>query len=439
MSDRPADPIFISYSRDDADIMSRIAFFLRDHGFKIWVDNEKLVPGTPTWEQSVEEAIKNSFAVIVLVSPDSRNSSWVRREITYAEHLHKRIFPLLLKGPGIISLPLRLITRQYVDFRKDEDEALNDLLAALLFHVEEKKTLQMKRPAAGPATSAVSPTQNSLPWMLPVGILLAVLLCGLVAICIILGAFWVQGRIARSQPPGAPAPAVTVPTNPTSDAASTALLESPTESISPSPTPLVSAAAVPVPDVVQRYLADAQVTYVDTFDDPSGPGWEIPGGTIEGGTMHIIGNDNWDGAWRDRDFREGEGALIDFSFSEGSTFTVHMGYGGYGTDQYRRVGLFFQDDFPMPDIYLGPDFFLEDLSGNLEFQTDTIYEMFIAILPGQELLEVIWDPSNPTDVDEHRKIFSEVPAGSAWSFLIQANQGTQDFDNFREISFSGEE
>jgi hypothetical protein len=72
-----------------------------------------------------------------------------------------------------------------------------------------------------------------------------------------------------------------------------------------------------------------------------------------------------------------------------------MGYGAYGTDQYRRFGLFFEDDFPMADIYIGPQFRWEDLSGNLEFQTDTTYEMFIAILPGQELLEVIWDPAKP--------------------------------------------
>jgi hypothetical protein len=43
---QPANPIFISYSRRDDAIMRKIAFHLRDQGYKVWVDNEKLIPGT---------------------------------------------------------------------------------------------------------------------------------------------------------------------------------------------------------------------------------------------------------------------------------------------------------------------------------------------------------------------------------------------------------
>ena len=37
----------MSYSRRDKDIMWRTTTFLRKQGVNVWVDNEKLIPGTP--------------------------------------------------------------------------------------------------------------------------------------------------------------------------------------------------------------------------------------------------------------------------------------------------------------------------------------------------------------------------------------------------------
>ncbi len=50
--------------------MRRVVEFLRKHGISVWVDNEKLVPGTPIWEEEIEKAIISAGAVVVLLSPD---------------------------------------------------------------------------------------------------------------------------------------------------------------------------------------------------------------------------------------------------------------------------------------------------------------------------------------------------------------------------------
>ena len=39
------DYVFMSYSRRDDAVMRRIVAFLREQGIKVWVDNEKLIPG----------------------------------------------------------------------------------------------------------------------------------------------------------------------------------------------------------------------------------------------------------------------------------------------------------------------------------------------------------------------------------------------------------
>ena len=137
MTDTPSPKhVFMSYSRRDEAVMRRVTGFLRKQGINVWVDNEKLVPGTPIWEAEIEKAIKSTSAVIVILSPDSKNSEWVRREITLADQYHTRIFPVLVRGDEDSSISIRLITRQYVDLRQDEEIGLISLHKALSSYLE---------------------------------------------------------------------------------------------------------------------------------------------------------------------------------------------------------------------------------------------------------------------------------------------------------------
>ncbi len=129
--------VFMSYSRRDDAVMRRIVIFLRSQGIKVWVDNEKLIPGTPIWEEEIEKAIKSAPAIVAVLSPDSKNSEWVRREISLADQYKKRVFPVLVGGDEEASITLRLINRQYVDIRKDEDAGLHYVSATLLRYLEE--------------------------------------------------------------------------------------------------------------------------------------------------------------------------------------------------------------------------------------------------------------------------------------------------------------
>jgi WD40 repeat protein len=135
------DYVLISYSRKDERVMRRIVMFLRNRGVKIWMDNERLVPGTPIWEEEIEKAIKGAGAIVVLLSPDSKISEWVRREISYADQYRKRIFPVLVRGDEDSSITLRLITRQYVDLRQNENAGLNSLSEALQQYLDKLNSL----------------------------------------------------------------------------------------------------------------------------------------------------------------------------------------------------------------------------------------------------------------------------------------------------------
>src|SRR3990172_377152 len=134
----------MSYSRRDEAVMRRIATFLRKQGINVWVDNEKLTPGTSIWEAEIEKAIKSASAVVVILSPDSKNSEWVRREITLADQYRSRIFPVLVRGGEDTSIGIRLITRQFIDIRHNEEIGLVSLVEALSAYHNELEAEEQK-------------------------------------------------------------------------------------------------------------------------------------------------------------------------------------------------------------------------------------------------------------------------------------------------------
>ena len=103
--------------------MQSVVAFLRKQGITVWVDNERLKPGTSAWEAEIERAIPNSYAIVVLLSPDAKDSAWVRREITLADQSNIKIYPALIRGNENNAIFLRLIASQYIDIREDKKEA----------------------------------------------------------------------------------------------------------------------------------------------------------------------------------------------------------------------------------------------------------------------------------------------------------------------------
>lgn len=448
MPDLPADPIFISYSRRDEEIMRKIAFFLRDQGFKVWVDNEKLIPGTPAWEESIEIAIKKAFAVIVILSPDSKNSEWVRREITYSDQFSKRVFPVLIKGTEEVSLPIRLVTRQYIDLRQNEEAGLKALSAAIHFYLDQKHTLEMKRPSAQNASTGTAAStstastaarkKSSTTPMLLAGLLIAVCVIGLGALGLGYGLF--SSFIPLTGPNAVtPSNAAQEPTETEFNTATAAGIDPTTPPVdlpTDSPPP-IDAGDSTTDAVLSQYFTDYQSIIIDTFDNASESSWEVQAGNIENGVMEIVGNENYDGAWFPDEFVEGNAILLDFNFTTQSTFLVYLNFGSYGTDSFRRFGMYVENGTtPITDIY-NPDYLWGGYEGNLATQPGNTYTVLLAILPGGEILNIVWDPADPGNNLVYRNTFNESWAGLPWTLVIQADKGTIDFDNFQVVKFSG--
>jgi hypothetical protein len=89
--------IFISYSRKNLAYVDRLNQDFKKKGFKTWLDLHD-IPFGSKWHKELSDAIQNSFAVVVVMTPEAKQSEWVNNEIHLAYRYHKEIFPFLLSG-----------------------------------------------------------------------------------------------------------------------------------------------------------------------------------------------------------------------------------------------------------------------------------------------------------------------------------------------------
>ncbi len=89
--------IFISYSREDVDFARYLRAQFETEGYRVWMDEQRLHPGSDWWDE-IENNIITCSVFMVVMSPNSAGSKWVKREILCAEDNHRPIFPILLAG-----------------------------------------------------------------------------------------------------------------------------------------------------------------------------------------------------------------------------------------------------------------------------------------------------------------------------------------------------
>ena len=121
--------------------MRRVRDDLRAQGLAVWND-ENLAPGTPSWKNAIEKAIENTGCLVVILSPDAKESEWIEREMDYARACSVPILPVLAGGDERSAIPFELINVQLVDIRTDYATGIQHLLATVRDKVDSTRSLQ---------------------------------------------------------------------------------------------------------------------------------------------------------------------------------------------------------------------------------------------------------------------------------------------------------
>jgi TolB-like protein len=90
----PVPDIFLSYNREDQATARRFAEALQAEGLEVWWD--ATLRSGEAYDQVTEEALKSAKAVVVLWSPRSVVSRWVRAEATLADR-NKTLLPAMIE------------------------------------------------------------------------------------------------------------------------------------------------------------------------------------------------------------------------------------------------------------------------------------------------------------------------------------------------------
>lgn len=137
--------IFISYSRKDIDFARKLAGDLERAGYDVWWDITDL-RGGDDWVRTLPAAIEAAQFFIIVLTPNSVESEWVRKEYTQALGLRKKIIPIMLES---CSVPFALNTINYINFMAGEyPENFEKLLSALGFTGEPPVVAPLEKPAS---------------------------------------------------------------------------------------------------------------------------------------------------------------------------------------------------------------------------------------------------------------------------------------------------
>ncbi|WP_417436293.1 toll/interleukin-1 receptor domain-containing protein [Hoeflea sp.] len=130
--------IFISYAREDIELVSQIVNSIQAIGLSVWFDQDRLKPGHP-WEPKIEGAIDRCNAAIIFVSEFTlQKKSYLEKEIDLLIEKQNKIstnqdvfiLPILI-GSGDIS-GSKLDRLQFFDYRDTERANIGDLLSHTL-------------------------------------------------------------------------------------------------------------------------------------------------------------------------------------------------------------------------------------------------------------------------------------------------------------------
>ena len=131
--------VFISYSERDREAMEKIRNSLRRESLTVWTNTTDIQTGED-FQSAIDRGIEQTDNLVYLVSPDSVQSEYVRKEIDYAVSLQKRIIPVLVRETPPDSLPNALQGVQYIDLTdnvKEDDYLLDESQLLKILHQDE--------------------------------------------------------------------------------------------------------------------------------------------------------------------------------------------------------------------------------------------------------------------------------------------------------------
>jgi hypothetical protein len=223
--------VFICYSRDDKDFVSRLVADLRLAGVPTWRDVDDIPSdedaSTVGWRRAIDHALDECTHMIVVLSPTSVESEEVEREASYFLSTDRPIFPVLYRDCRIPYWLHGLERFDLLDNYRSEFERLVHLLGTARATAE---------------TGAVKAKQSRKPpmWGIAAGVVGALIVIALIGLMLLGPAIGIGGEEATAtrtiSPTFPPATTIAATTAAPTDTPTATLTEMPSATPTDTPT-----------------------------------------------------------------------------------------------------------------------------------------------------------------------------------------------------------
>ena len=131
--------VFISYCHEDKKIADRITEGFAKDKINYWRDDEEILAGELI-DKAISKGIQNNIVFLILLTPSSIDSNWVKRELDEAIHAEtqgkKIVIPIIANGLTGKDVPTRIQTKYYVDLNKNFNQGYEKLKKAIIVYLK---------------------------------------------------------------------------------------------------------------------------------------------------------------------------------------------------------------------------------------------------------------------------------------------------------------
>jgi hypothetical protein len=125
----PPSELFLSHSSSDRLFADSLAETIRQHGIPVWYSQTNIL-GAQQWHDEIATALARCDWFALILSPNSAESMWVKRELLYAltqNRFENKIVPYSTKPVNTKNSP-GLFSFQMVDFTSDLEQGYRALM-----------------------------------------------------------------------------------------------------------------------------------------------------------------------------------------------------------------------------------------------------------------------------------------------------------------------
>ena len=123
--------VFISYSRQDTQIIERLVRELEAARVAVWIDREDILGGAK-WRRQIVDAIEAADVVLVALSPNAAASDNVRKELDIAQEANKPVLPVEIRRTVVPKdMVYQLVGLQRIDLATSFDVGVKRLVESV--------------------------------------------------------------------------------------------------------------------------------------------------------------------------------------------------------------------------------------------------------------------------------------------------------------------